>query len=148
FGSAANHAYYCETVAEACPQAPVVFQQLFFNLFSGFSAFLQQALFFFVAFGEDVVEFVLLVVEVVSAFVDEGVGLFDFFLLGGDEFFGFLASLVAALELQFLLVFLLGDGVALAVVTTVLLLFGVFLDAFLSFLRRFPGLLDAFFPLL
>src|SRR5690606_38891755 len=128
FGGTANYTNNGQTVAEARAQAFVVFQKLFLNLFGSLGAFFEEALFFFLAFGEDVVKFVLLVVEVFSAFGDEGVGLFYFFFLRGDEVFGFFGSLLADLDFQFLKLYFLGDGVEFAVISDVFLLLGVFLD--------------------
>src|SRR5690606_4401688 len=148
FGGAAYDTNDGQSVAEAGPQAFVVLQQLFFNLFGSLGAFFQEALFFFLAFGEDVVKFVLLVIEVFSAFGDEGVGLFDFFFLRGDEFFGFFGALLADLDFQFLKLYFLGDRVEFPVVPDVLLLFGVFLDQFFRLLSPFLVFLDAFLQFL
>src|SRR5690606_32401843 len=145
FSSATYHAHDGESVGEARPEALVVFQQLIFNLLSSLFTLFQEPVFFFLAFVEDIVEFVFLVVEVVAALCDKRVCFFYLFLLGGNQVFGFLTSLLTNLDFQFLQFYFLSDSVEFAVVSYIFLLLRVFLNELFRLFRPFFVLLDTFF---
>src|SRR5688572_488911 len=95
FSSTANNTYYGKSICKTSAKAFVILEEFVFDLLGSFLALTEEFLFFFLAFGKDIIQFLFLVVEVIATFLHQSVGLFDLVFLLSDTVFAFLDLLFA-----------------------------------------------------